>query len=174
VGHEDRRAGRSLSTKRPSLASASGAQEAPEAAARELDPDGNVRRIERLVLGATSHEPHAHSFLVHLLFDPGCMGKGEMLGLSRRVGSETMERAEFERKLKAEGYTELFDRQMEVSGTGPEHSHEFDALLLVLKGEMTIACNGKPQTYRAGDLCSVPAGTPHTEQFGWLMARPAR
>ena len=77
-----------------------------------------------------------------------------------------MERAEFERKLQAEGYTELFDRHMEASGTGPEHSHEFDALLFVLKGEMTIARNGKPETFRAGDLCSVPAGTLHTEQFG--------
>ena len=77
-----------------------------------------------------------------------------------------MERAEFERKLQAEGYTELFDRQMEASGIGPEHSHEFDALLLVLKGEMRVACNGKPETFRVGDLCSVPARTPHTEQFG--------
>jgi quercetin dioxygenase-like cupin family protein len=71
-----------------------------------------------------------------------------------------MERAEFERKLQAEGHTELFDRQMEASGTGPEHNHQFDALLLVLSGEMTTACNGKPETFRAGDLCSVPAGTP--------------
>jgi quercetin dioxygenase-like cupin family protein len=77
-----------------------------------------------------------------------------------------MERTEFERLLRAEGYTELFDRQMDASETGPEHSHEFDALLFVLEGEMTIACNGKPMTFRAGDLCSVPAGTPHTEQFG--------
>ena len=44
--------------------------------------------------------------------------------------------------------------------------HEFDALLLVIDGEMTIACDGKPQTFRAGEICSVPAGTPHTEQFG--------
>jgi hypothetical protein len=29
-----------------------------------------------------------------------------------------MERAEFERKLQAEGYTELFDRHMEASGMG--------------------------------------------------------
>jgi quercetin dioxygenase-like cupin family protein len=77
-----------------------------------------------------------------------------------------MERAEFEQKLEAEGYTELFDRQMEASGAGPEHSHEFDALLFVLSGEMTIARNGKPETFRAGDLCSVAARTPHTEQFG--------
>jgi quercetin dioxygenase-like cupin family protein len=77
-----------------------------------------------------------------------------------------MERAEFERNLQAEGYTELFDRHMDASATCPEHSHEFDALLFVLNGEMTIACNGKPETFRAGDVCSVPAGTPHTEQFG--------
>jgi quercetin dioxygenase-like cupin family protein len=77
-----------------------------------------------------------------------------------------MDRAEFEQKLQTEGYTELFDRKMEASGTGPEHSHEFDALLFVLEGEMTITCDGKPETFRAGDLCSVPAGTRHTEQFG--------
>ncbi|HVB18090.1 MAG TPA: cupin domain-containing protein [Stellaceae bacterium] len=77
-----------------------------------------------------------------------------------------MERAEFEQKLRDEGYTEFFDREMEAGGTGPEHCHEFDALLFVLKGEMTIACNGTPETFRAGDLCSVAAGTPHTEQFG--------
>ena len=77
-----------------------------------------------------------------------------------------MDRAVFERKLQAERYTELFDRHMEASGTSPEHSHEFDALLFVLKGEMTIACDGKPETFRAGDLCSVPAGTLHTERFG--------
>jgi quercetin dioxygenase-like cupin family protein len=77
-----------------------------------------------------------------------------------------MNRAEFEKHAKAEGYTELFDREREPTETSPEHSHEFDALLFVLDGEITIACNGKPQTFRAGDTCSVPAGTPHTEQFG--------
>jgi gentisate 1,2-dioxygenase len=77
-----------------------------------------------------------------------------------------MESAEFERRLKTEGYSELFVRQMKAGETGPEHSHEFDALRLVLKGEMTIACNGKPATFRAGDLCSSPEGTSHTEQFG--------
>lgn len=77
-----------------------------------------------------------------------------------------MNRAEFETKLKAEGYSEMVEREMPASETGLEHSHEFDALLLVLDGEMTIACNGKPQTFRAGDICSVPAGTLHTEQYG--------
>jgi len=45
-----------------------------------------------------------------------------------------MERAEFERRLTAEGYIELFERRMKAGETGPEHGHEFDALRLVLKG----------------------------------------
>ena len=45
-----------------------------------------------------------------------------------------MESAEFERRLKTEGYSELFDRQMKAGETGPEHGYEFDALRLVLKG----------------------------------------
>jgi quercetin dioxygenase-like cupin family protein len=77
-----------------------------------------------------------------------------------------MNQAEFASKLSAEGYTEIFDRQREPSEASPEHSHEFDALLLVVEGEMTIACDGKPKTFRAGEICSVPAGSPHTEQFG--------
>ena len=77
-----------------------------------------------------------------------------------------MNRAEFEKKLAAEGYGETVEREMEAEHFNAEHSHEFDALLLFLGGEMTIACNGKPQTFRAGDTCSVPAGTPHTERVG--------
>jgi quercetin dioxygenase-like cupin family protein len=77
-----------------------------------------------------------------------------------------MNQADFEKKLKAEGYGEMVDRKMEASEVSAVHSHDFDACVLVLEGEMTIACNGKPETFRAGDMCSVQAGTPHTEQYG--------
>jgi quercetin dioxygenase-like cupin family protein len=77
-----------------------------------------------------------------------------------------MNRTEFETKLKVEGYGEIVDREMPASETGAEHTHDFDAYLLVLDGEMTVACNGKPQTFRAGDTFTVPAGTPHTEKYG--------
>jgi quercetin dioxygenase-like cupin family protein len=77
-----------------------------------------------------------------------------------------MNRVEFETKLAAEGYSEVVDREMAASETNREHSHEFDALLLILDGEMTVACNGKPMTFRAGDTCTMPAGTPHTEKYG--------
>jgi hypothetical protein len=38
--------------------------------------------------------------------------------ISERDGATTMERAELERMLQAEGYTELFDRRMEASRDG--------------------------------------------------------
>jgi quercetin dioxygenase-like cupin family protein len=77
-----------------------------------------------------------------------------------------MNRADFEAKLKAEGYGEMVDRQMEADHFNPEHAHEFDACVLVVDGEMTITRGGTPQVFRAGDTCSLSAGTPHTEKCG--------
>ena len=77
-----------------------------------------------------------------------------------------MNQADFEKKLQAEGYADMVDRQMEADQFNPEHAHEFDACVLVVDGEMTITRNGKPETLRAGDLCIMAAGTPHTEKCG--------
>jgi len=77
-----------------------------------------------------------------------------------------MNRAEFETKCAAEGYGEIVDREMEADHFNAEHSHEFDAYVLVIGGEMTIARDGKPETFRAGDMCTMPAGTMHTEKCG--------
>ena len=81
-----------------------------------------------------------------------------------------MNRADFEKKLQAEGY-ELVDRQMEADHFNPEHAHEFDAHVLVVDGEMTITRHGKAETLRAGDMCSLDAGTLHSEQCGPTGAR---
>jgi len=77
-----------------------------------------------------------------------------------------MNQADFEKKLKQEGYAEMVDRRMEANHFNPEHAHEFDACVLVVEGEITIARNGKPEVFRAGDMCSMAAGTPHTETCG--------
>jgi quercetin dioxygenase-like cupin family protein len=82
-----------------------------------------------------------------------------------------MNQAEFEQKLAAEGYTEMVDRTMEADKFNGEHTHEFDACVLVVEGEMTIARDGKPETFRAGDMCTMAAGTLHTEQCGPTGAR---
>ena len=77
-----------------------------------------------------------------------------------------MDRVEFEAALREEGYLEVADRRMEPNKTNPEHSHEFDARLLVLEGEITITCNGDERTYRAGDTFAMSAGCLDTEQCG--------
>jgi quercetin dioxygenase-like cupin family protein len=77
-----------------------------------------------------------------------------------------MNQAEFEKKCAAEGYAEMVDRRMEAGHFNPEHEHEFDACVLVVDGEMTITRGGKPELFRAGDMCALAAGTPHTEKSG--------
>ena len=82
-----------------------------------------------------------------------------------------MNQTEFEKKLQTEGYAEMVDRHMEADQFNAEHSHDFDACVLVVEGEMTITRAGKPETLRAGDLCTLAAGTPHTEKCGTAGVR---
>jgi len=90
-----------------------------------------------------------------------------------------MERAAFEARVGQQGYGEVLDREMAANTVNQTHAHEFDAQLLILDGEMTIVRDGKPQTFRVGDTCEVPAGTTHEERVGaqgvrYLAARRAR
>jgi quercetin dioxygenase-like cupin family protein len=77
-----------------------------------------------------------------------------------------MNRTQFETDLRAQGYQEVVDRQMVANHINPEHSHEFDARLLVLEGEMTVTREGDEQTYRTGDTFAVTAGCRHAERSG--------
>lgn len=77
-----------------------------------------------------------------------------------------MNRTEFEKKCAAEGYGEIVDRQMDPDHFNAEHAHEFDAHVFIVDGEMTITRHGTADTFRAGDVCSLAAGTPHTERCG--------
>jgi quercetin dioxygenase-like cupin family protein len=77
-----------------------------------------------------------------------------------------MDRAAFERELQTQGYGEIVDRRMEPNHVNPEHTHEFDARVMVLEGAITIGRDGGAQTFRAGEMCAITAGTLHTEQCG--------
>jgi quercetin dioxygenase-like cupin family protein len=68
--------------------------------------------------------------------------------------------------LRDEGYAELVDRRMDAGAVNLDHSHEFDARLLILDGAMTIASEGTTRTYRAGDTFSMTAGCIHAEAAG--------
>lgn len=82
-----------------------------------------------------------------------------------------MDRKAFEVELRDQGYGEMVDRRMDANSVNPEHSHEFDAPLLVLEGAMTIVSEGSERTYRAGDTFSMPVGCRHAEQSGPEGAR---
>ncbi len=82
-----------------------------------------------------------------------------------------MNRAEFEAELQRDGYADIVDRRMAADAVNPEHQHEFDARLLVLEGEMTIARDGTTQTYCAGETFSMTAGCRHAEAGGPTGAR---
>lgn len=81
----------------------------------------------------------------------------------RRQGPLTREA--FEADLRREGFEVRFGGQKPGYSAEP-HTHDFDARIMVLGGEITLTIDGKPTTYRAGDHCEVPAGTIHAENVG--------
>jgi quercetin dioxygenase-like cupin family protein len=76
-----------------------------------------------------------------------------------------MDRATFIAELERDGY-EIVERETAANHVNPEHSHDFDARVMVLAGEITITRDGTAATYRAGDSCAVPHGCRHAEQVG--------
>ena len=76
------------------------------------------------------------------------------------------ERAEFEARLRREGYDEILTRTLEPDGVIPDHTHPYDVLALVLDGEAVIDCGAGPRTYRPGDLLDVARGVVHSERYG--------
>ena len=51
----------------------------------------------------------------------------------------------------------------EVNG---DHSHDWDARVVVIGGEITITREGKAETFHVGDRCAVAAGQMHAEHVG--------
>jgi len=76
-----------------------------------------------------------------------------------------MNQGEFEADLQRNGY-EVFYGGMSAGHVNPVHSHEWDARVMVIGGEITLSRGGKTETFRVGDSCSVAAGEMHTEHVG--------
>jgi quercetin dioxygenase-like cupin family protein len=77
-----------------------------------------------------------------------------------------MDRATFEAGLRQDGYEGPLDRRMEAGQEVREHTHPFDARLLILEGEFILGRDGGTRRYGPGEAFEVPAGVPHTERFG--------
>ncbi len=73
-----------------------------------------------------------------------------------------MDRAAFESEALRDGFT-VVEVALPPHTQRPTHTHEFDARLLILTGAFMLARDGEIENFAPGDVCEVPAGTPHQE-----------
>jgi quercetin dioxygenase-like cupin family protein len=73
-----------------------------------------------------------------------------------------MNRSEFEDWLQRDGY-ELRQGEIKPDEHRPEHVHPFDARLFILDGALTLVRGQDRTIFKPGDVCDVPANTPHEE-----------
>jgi len=76
-----------------------------------------------------------------------------------------MNQSEFEAELRREGY-QVFYGGLKAAEVNPDHTHDWDARVMVLAGEITLTRGGKAETFRAGGSCAVAAGETHAEHVG--------
>jgi quercetin dioxygenase-like cupin family protein len=76
-----------------------------------------------------------------------------------------MNQSDFEAALRQEGY-QVFYGGLKAGEVNADHSHDWDARVLVIGGEITLTRGDKAETFHAGDSCSVPAGEVHAEHVG--------
>jgi len=72
---------------------------------------------------------------------------------------------EFDADLRREGY-QVMNTSLAPNQLNPAHTHDFDARIMVLAGEITITRDGQARTYHAGDYWLTPARAVHAELAG--------
>ena len=77
-----------------------------------------------------------------------------------------MDRATWEAALAADGFAGPLDRRMAAGEVVPEHTHPFDARVLILKGEYLLTEAGTTRRFGPGEAFELPAHIPHAEAFG--------
>jgi len=76
-----------------------------------------------------------------------------------------MNRETFEAELKRDGY-EIMTNTTAGAKVNPEHSHPFDVRAMVMDGALSLTREGKTETYRSGQVFSMPRGCLHYESYG--------
>lgn len=76
-----------------------------------------------------------------------------------------MQREAFVSDLAKAGFPEP-TMVMRKAGTSEEHSHDFDARILVIDGEIRIRIGDDERMYTAGDAFYLPAHVRHAERYG--------
>jgi quercetin dioxygenase-like cupin family protein len=83
----------------------------------------------------------------------------------RRRNGGPLTREAFENDLRREGF-EVVHGGQQGGFTEDLHAHDIDVRIMVLSGEITVTRDNKPETFRAGDHCTISAGCMHTTKVG--------
>ncbi|WP_203076224.1 cupin domain-containing protein [Falsiroseomonas ponticola] len=77
-----------------------------------------------------------------------------------------MDRTAFESALARDGYVETVERTLPPGEATPDHTHPFDARLLILSGTLIYGSGEGRRAYAAGESFEVARGTLHAEIAG--------
>lgn len=77
-----------------------------------------------------------------------------------------MDKPEFVEHAAKLGYGEPAMREYEPNLIGNLHTHDFSAILLVIRGAFSLALENDLVKLEPGDVYEVPAGTLHDERAG--------
>jgi len=70
------------------------------------------------------------------------------------------------KRLKEEGYTNIYTWEDPPNAYYNWHTHPYEEVRWVLKGEITIGTKEKVYKLKSGDKLKVPAGTKHWAKVG--------
>jgi quercetin dioxygenase-like cupin family protein len=73
---------------------------------------------------------------------------------------------EWEKKLREEGFSNIFTWADGPNAFYPDHTHPGATAHIILEGEMTLASEGQTRTYKSGERCDVPALAMHSASMG--------
>ena len=79
-----------------------------------------------------------------------------------------MDRVEFKEQMERNGF-KVREKSMAAGTVNRDHTHPFDARLLILSGHITIGQNGEEKLFGPGEICSVDANIKHSEKVGSSM-----
>ena len=77
-----------------------------------------------------------------------------------------MDQQQFEAQLKADGYTDIEVKSLQPRPTNDHHGHPYAVRGLVVAGTFTVIETEGSNTYREGQIFSVPANREHAEEIG--------
>ncbi len=77
-----------------------------------------------------------------------------------------MNEREGQKRLRPEDFSSIYTWQDGPNVFYPDHTHNRVTAHIILDGAMTVTCEGKTQTFRAGDRFDVPAHTSTRPKWG--------